>query len=356
MTRPDPVPVLIDCDPGIDDACALADLFARRTGGEITLEGIIVTAGNMDRATELRNTHAWRELAAQIDPSTQHVPIYAGAATQRCHPHPTTPETHGPGGAGWASFAAQPAESPAPAAPAAPSSSADANADADAGVRAWCDAAERYGGTLQAIVVGPLTTLALALDEQPDLLQRLGGLTIMGGSFCGHPGNTTSVAEWNIHTDPEAAGRVLAACGESSVIPLICGQNLTDHAQITPQQVERLRTEDPRTITTELAAALRFYIDFHVRMREGEHAKIHDLATVGIALDRARVRSVRAQVGVACTDELTRGMTVAEFRPERWEVGADGTAHGLADIALELRGAHPSDLIEEWITRHLAWT
>lgn len=363
-----PIPVLLDCDPGIDDAVALADLFARRAAGEVHLESIVVTAGNMDRASELRNAAAWRDLAAQIDPSAARVPIRAGAATQLVCPHPVTPETHGPGGAGWASFAAAPAGAAGPvttvpsgtAGPGTPHADATASCngaggyDAADGIAAWREATAAHDGTLHAIVVGPLTTLALALAEDPGLLTHLASLTIMGGSFFGRPGNTTAVAEWNLHTDPEAARAVLASCGEHSIIPLICGQNLTDHAQITPAQITRLR-RNPRALSQDLARALDFYVDFHERMGEGSHAKVHDLAAVALALAPHRVRTERAQIGVACEDPLTRGMSVAELRPGRWERGEGGIVAGLADIASRLHGTEPTALIDEWLARHLAW-
>lgn len=334
-----PVPVLLDCDPGIDDALAICDLLARRAAGQIELAGIVVTAGNVCRDDEIRNALGWLALAAEVDstagrdPGTD-VPIHPGAEQALVRPHVFTPETHGPTGTGYARLP-QPRTRPS----------------TSNGVAAWQELSRRYDGELQAIVTGPLSTLAQAVGEDPELPRRLAGLTVMGGSFCGHPGNTTAVAEWNCHVDPEAARQVQRACAAAGVTLRWCGQNVTDFAQITPAQVtEMLTATRGAPITRALAAALRFYFEFHQAMGEGYRAKVHDAAVAALALEPALGRWSPAVVDIACADEATRGMTVAEFRPERWERTAN------AQVLQAVPGpGGPSALIDAWARRHVDW-
>lgn len=338
--RSAPVPVLLDCDPGIDDALAICDLLARRAAGEIELTGLVVTAGNAPRDEEIRNALGWLALgqstdaAAGRDPGEQ-IPVFAGAAGAIARPHPFTPETHGPTGAGYA-------DALLPHTGCRSSSS---------GVQAWQELSRRHHGELHGIVTGPLSTLAQAVRDDPELPRSLASLTVMGGSFCGYPGNTTAVAEWNCHVDPEAARAVQRACTAAGVPVRWCGQNVTDCAQISPLQVTDVLTAVAGApITRALAAALRFYFEFHDAMGEGYLAKVHDAAVIALALESELGRWVPAVVDIACEDPATRGMTVAELRPERWEDGPN------AQVLVDVPGpGGAAGLIRQWAARHRQW-
>ena len=333
-------PVLLDCDPGIDDALAICDLLARRAAGEVTIAGLIVTAGNLDRDNEMRNAAGWLALGEDVDRThgrEQHgaIPVYPGAGGPIARRLITTPETHGPRGAGYAVL---PQRTPQGASP-------------SDGVEAWIELSHKYEGDLHAIVTGPASTLAQALRRDPDIPRRLASLTVMGGTFFGYPGNTTAVAEWNCHVDPEAAREVQTACAQAGVPVRWCGQNVTDFAQIRPAQITDLLTATRgAAVTRALAAALRFYCEFHAAMGEGYLAKVHDPAVLAIALEPQLGRWVPAMVDVACDDPATRGMTVAEVRSERW----DGPPNALV-LAEVMAPGGAAGLIERWAARHARW-
>lgn len=340
--------VLLDCDPGIDDAMAIVDLLARRAFGEIDIAGLIATAGNASVDDCVSSALSWLELGERTDrdrerPRADQPPVFKGAAGPVEVAHDFTPETHGEHGRGYAPLARTER---------APSSVH--------GARAWSELSIRHESELHAVVIGPLSTLATALDLDGGIPDRLASLTIMGGTFCGHPGNTTAVAEWNSHFDPEAAQRVCEGFAGSSVVPRWCGQNVTDSAIMSPADVtEVLSVTRGAPVTRALAAALRFYFEFHDAVGEGYCAKVHDPIATGIALEPALGRWSPARIDVATSDRLTRGQTVAEFRPERWRGGDYGSGRRNADILLGIPGhsgrAGVDDLLAQWKARHVRW-
>lgn len=155
----------------------------------------------------------------------------------------------------------------------------------------------------------------------------------MGGAF-DYRGNTTPVAEWNTHVDPESAAEVFAAWTSSGAehLPIVLGLNLTEHAVMTPELLGRLAEAagssstpmsalDPRgTASTAshplirvLEDAMRFYFEFHHDQGEGYLAHLHDPLAAAVALDTTLVRYRPAPVDVELTGTLTRGMTIADW-------------------------------------------
>lgn len=295
-----PTSVLLDCDPGIDDALAIAYLAAEHRAGAIDLAGLVCTAGNVGLDDTVRNARVWLDLAGAHD-----VVVAAGAAGPVTVPHVFTPETHGPGGAGYA-------EMP----------TTTRSVDPRRGAHLWVDLARAHPGELVAIVTGPTSTLAHALELEPALPALVRRLVVMGGSFHGHPGNTTPVAEWNVHVDPEAADRVCLTWGaartaDPGVAPMLwCGLDLTERAVWTPERSEWLSAVDS-PLTRALVDALRFYFEFHESMDEGYLARVHDPLVARLALHPEMVASVPARLRVECAGEHTRGMTVADTRGHR---------------------------------------
>ena len=346
--RPRPKTVLVDCDPGIDDAMAIVDLLARRASGEIEIAGLVATAGNASVEDCVDSALSWLDLGERIDgerkrPRTERIPVFRGAERPIEVQHAFTPETHGEHGRGYASLARS----------VRPASSMG-------GARAWSELSRRHEGELHAVVIGPQSTLAAALIHDDGIPGRLASLTIMGGTFCGHPGNTTAVAEWNTHFDPEAAQLVCDRFAGSSVVPRWCGQNVTDSAIIDPADVtEVLAATGGAEITRVLAAALRFYFEFHAGVGEGYCAKVHDPVAASLALEPTLGRWRRARVDVSTSDPLTRGQTVAEFRPERWTGGDYGSGPRNADVLVDVppQGSRNGveNLIAGWKSRHIRW-
>lgn len=297
-----PTPVLLDADPGIDDALAIAYLVAEHRAGRIDLSGLVCTAGNVGRDDTVRNALAWLDLAGA--PS---MPVAAGAAGPIEVPHVLTPETHGARGAGYAVLPTTTTRS----------------VDPRDGANLWVDTARAHPGELVAIVTGPSSTLAHALELEPALPKLLRRLVVMGGTFRGHPGNTTPVSEWNVDVDPEAADRVclaweLARATDPSISPVLwCGLDLTERAVWTPDRSTRLLAEADTPLTRRLADALRFYFEFHQSMGEGYLAQVHDPFVAWLALRPELVLSTPANLRVECSGEHTRGMTVTDMRGHR---------------------------------------
>lgn len=145
---------------------AIADVMARQATGEVDLLGVVVTAGNLDLTHEVRNATAWLRLCISAFGGADYVPVFAGATQAIKRPHQFTPETHGPTGSGDADLAQW--------------SGLASNVP---GVQAWITLTRRYRGAVHAIVTGPCSTLALAIEADPQLPERLASLTIMGGAF-----------------------------------------------------------------------------------------------------------------------------------------------------------------------------
>lgn len=343
-----PKVVLLDCDPGIDDAMAITDLLARRALGEVDVAGLVVTAGNASVDDCVSTALSWLELGEDTDRAAgrealTEIPVFAGARGPIRSEHAFTPETHGERGRGYARLA-RPGRA----------------ASSDDGAAAWTELSTRFAGRLHAVVTGPLSTLAAAIERDPGLPRRVASLTIMGGAFRGHPGNTTAVAEWNTHFDPEAAQVVCEAFSGADIVPRWCGQNVTDFGIITPVEVTELLSQTRgAAVTRALAAALRFYFEFHDSVGEGYCAKVHDPQVVAFALDPSLGNWYPARVDVSTADALTRGQTVAEFRSERWVGGDYGTGSRNADVLIDVPGHEARHgalrVLAEWKARHVRW-
>ena len=294
-------PVLLDCDPGIDDALAIAYLVAEHLAGRIALEGVVCTAGNVGLEDTVRNALAWLDLAG----APGDVPVAAGAAGASVVPHVVTPETHGPRGAGYADLPTT------------------RSLDARSGAELWVDVARAHPGELIAVVTGPSSTLVQALEVEPALPRLLRRLVVMGGTFRGHPGNTTPVSEWNVDVDPEAADAVCLAwetareAAPGVAPPQWCGLDLTEQAMWTPERSARMLAAADTALTRALADALRFYFEFHESMGEGYLAQVHDPLVAWLALHPDASVTRRVHLRVECEGRHTRGMTVVDERGHR---------------------------------------
>jgi purine nucleosidase len=306
------VPVFADVDTGVDDAMALAYLFA---SDDADLIGIASTAGNVPVDVVCANNLGLLDLCG-----VNGIPVSKGADVPLATPLRTAEDTHGPSGLGYARLPA--ADRPL--------------TDYDA-AQAWVRAARAHPGELVGLVTGPLTNLALAMRVEPRLPRLLRRLVIMGGAF-DYRGNTTPVAEWNISVDPEAAAEVFNVWGAAwgletpTHLPIVLGLNLTEHAAMTPATLSRLAAaagsattpmsvlDDRGTPSTAanplirvLEDAMRFYFEFHFDQGEGYLAHLHDPLAAAVALDPDLVRYRRTTVDVELTGRLTRAMTVADW-------------------------------------------
>jgi purine nucleosidase len=306
------IPILIDCDTGIDDSLALLYAVA---SPEAEVLAVTCCSGNVEAHQVATNTLAVLELAGRTD-----IEVALGRTVPLVRPLEVTPETHGPQGLGHA-------ELPAPSRPLSERHAADV----------IIDAARGRSGEVTLVTLGPMTNLAVALDREPDLPRLLRRLVFMGGAFR-VPGNTTPTTEWNIHCDPEAARRVFVAFEASPRHPLGLGLDVTEKARILPEHVVALarragshpddsialaQGEHPLVATRSVAAnpivryvadALRFYMEFHARYDGFYGAFIHDPLALAAALDPSLVTTEAVHVDVDTAGGLADGQTIADWR------------------------------------------
>ncbi len=179
------IPLLIDTDPGVDDALALLMAF---DAPDHEVVGLSIAAGNVGLAHTVPNALKLCEVAGRAD-----VPVFAGCAAPLLHAAPDAAYVHGQDGFGDTGYA--------PAARAAAREHA---------ALAILRLSHEHAGRLLLVALGPLTNLALALKLDPTLPQRVARLVVMGGSVSAH-GNITPAAEFNVYFDPEAAHLVFEA-------------------------------------------------------------------------------------------------------------------------------------------------
>jgi len=296
MTQP--LPIILDCDPGHDDAIAII-VAARHT----EVLGITTVAGNAPLSATTRNAIIVRDLVG-LD-----APVHAGANRPFLQEPKHADYVHGKSGMDGADL-------PEPSGP-------PASHDAVGFIIDTCR--EREG--IWLVPTGPLTNIALALRAAPDLASRIAGISLMGG---GTFGNRTAAAEFNIWCDPEAAAVVFGYGG-----PLVmAGLDLTHQFQAVPQRIDMVRSV-PGRLATVLADLLDFFSGTYRSRHHGiAGAAVHDPCAV-MALTHPHLFQRRfAHVEIETTGHHTQGMTVIDQRdlkevPEPncdWLTGIDADA------------------------------
>ena len=306
----DRIPVVIDCDTGIDDALALLYAVA---SPEIELVGISCTSGNVEAQQVSENTRALLELVGRGD-----VEVAIGREVPLVRELITTPETHGPRGVGYAEL---------PPARAAVSRRHAADL--------IIEEAGRRPGELLLITLAPLTNVAVAVLREPELPRLLRGIVMMAGSYRS-PGNTAPTSEWNVAVDPEAMQVVLRAFRPDGPapprwLPRALGLDVTERAKFEPHHLERLvevagGSDSP--LMRFVQDALRFYMEFHSQYDGFYGAHIHDALAVAAAIDPTLVRFEALPVDFELGGTLTTGETVTDWRrrwgkPPNLEIGVD---------------------------------
>jgi inosine-uridine nucleoside N-ribohydrolase len=279
--HPARLPVILDCDPGHDDAVAL--IVAAR---HCDLLGITTVAGNAPLASTTRNAIVLRDLLG-ID-----VPVHAGATRPLVAPPRHASYVHGESGLDGADLPQ----------PSGPPESRDAVQFIIETVR------HREGVWL--IPTGPLTNIALALRAAPDIAERIAGISFMGGGLYG---NSTPSAEFNVWADPDAAAIVVSYGG-----PLVmAGLDLTHQLQALPERIDLVRAVDGR-LATVLSDLLDFF-SANYRRRHGHlgGAPVHDPCAVMALTHPDLFERSRNHVQVETSGDLTRGMTVIDQRGAR---------------------------------------
>ncbi|MEM9035463.1 MAG: nucleoside hydrolase [Actinomycetota bacterium] len=271
--------LLLDCDPGGDDAFAI--ILALRHAEVL---GITTVAGNVGLEHTTANALRLRDLLG-VD-----VPVHAGADHPLVGPHIDAVEVHGGDGFGGCGLPA----------PSGPPDSADAIGFLIETIRA--------NEGLWLVVTGPMTNAAVAIRAAPDLPDRLAGISFMGGS-CGG-GNATAAAEFNILADPEAAAAVMG-CG----VPLrMAGLDLTAQLPTDDDRLAEIEAIDT-PVARSAAGLLRGFLDRIVELGAARVGHLHDSCAVLAVTHPELFTFDHLPVTVELAGTHTRGMTVVDQRP-----------------------------------------
>lgn len=272
---PGPRRIIIDTDPGKDDAVAILLALA---SPELSVEAVIAVHGNVPLERTERNARRILALAGRTD-----VPVHLGCPRPILRSPIHAAHVHGESGLGTLDL-------PDPVVPAQP----------EPGVEALIRrlrAAEP--GSLTLCLLGPATNLAVALVQAPDLAGRLAEVVFMAGSQRAG-GNVTPAAEFNAYADPEAAGIVLESGANVTLVPL----DLTHQLLLTPPRLDRLR----RVGTAAAAAVVRLF-------DADTDAYMHDPCVIAHLIHPTLFHGHRRPVQVETASETTRGATIVDTRP-----------------------------------------
>ncbi|MGB4595640.1 MAG: nucleoside hydrolase [Anaerolineaceae bacterium] len=280
-----PIPVILDCDPGVDDAIAF--LLANKLP-QLNILAVTSVAGNVDLE------HTTYNALGLVEFLSMDVPVYRGAAGPMFRHRVDASNVHGNDGMYGIDLAH--------------------SNKAVEGVTAW-DAIYRYasewGGALEIIAIGPLTNLAMAFTKYGDLHTLIKRIVIMGGST--YAGNATPAAEFNIYADPEAADIVFRA----GVPVHMCGLDMTMKALMSPEelnQVAALGSNQAVFFREVVQGIVGFMSRLGIR-----GINMHDPAAVLYAADDSIFKAYPAGIRVETKGKITQGKTVTDlFSDAKW--------------------------------------
>lgn len=294
-----PRPLIIDCDPGVDDAIALFLAFACPDALEV--RAITTVAGNVGGALTARNARLIREIAGRAD-----VPVYAGCDGPMVRRPVDAGHFHGESGLGaMAVFE--------PRAPAETTHAVTCLVEALMAAPA---------GEVTLAVTGPMTNVAMAFVLEPRLAARVREIVVMGGARS-EGGNITASAEYNIFADPHAAQVVFSSGAPITVF----GLDATHQVRSTPQRISAIRA-----IGTPQAKASADLLEFSASVERNipgiTGAPLHDPCTIAYLLAPDLFGFLPCEVRVETNDGVALGHTAVEFRDAgkaatRWATKAD---------------------------------
>jgi len=287
-------PLLIDTDPGIDDALAI---LLALSSPEVSVEAVTTVAGNV--TVELGTANAFRIL--DIVRPARPPRVARGAAAPLKRPLVTAAHVHGGDGLGNLDRFLEPDGRPRYPDPAVKLGMLD-------GPDLILDTADRHPGELVIVALGPLTNLALALERDAGRLRLARRIVVMGGAVT-VPGNVTPAAEFNLYVDPEAAAAVFNAGLPIELIPL----DVTRQVLLTRAALAEAVGRAPGRRARFVEDFSLFGFDFADSHGEGGIV-LHDPLAVAVAVAPGLVRLEPFHVDVECEGTHTRGMTVADRR------------------------------------------
>ncbi|NPV56563.1 MAG: nucleoside hydrolase [Anaerolineae bacterium] len=274
--------ILIDADPGIDDALAILLALA---SPELNLEGITIVPGNCSSQDGSRNARKVLQLAG-----ASQIPVARGVERPLVQPLVIASETHGPTGLGYA-------KTPEP-------TQAE---DARHGVDFLIEQAMSAPGEYTLVAIGPLTNLALALRREPRLATAFAQVIHMGGAI--HTsGNVTPQAEFNVWCDPHATHMVYHAGLPLTVVPL----DVTYQCVLMQKHVDHL-LQFKSPVSRFIAGTTRFYIEFHNEYQDIDGCIINDPLALALAFAPELVTCQEIFVDVDIAGGVSMGKTFGYF-------------------------------------------
>ncbi|PHR23309.1 MAG: nucleoside hydrolase [Hoeflea sp.] len=308
-----PSKIIIDTDPGQDDAAAIMLALA---SPELEVLGITAVAGNVPLALTGRNARMVTEICGRGD-----IAVYAGADRPLARKLVTAEHVHGKTGLDGIDLFE----------PARPLESKHAVDFIIETLRS------EPAGTVTLCPLGPLTNIAMVLERAPDVAGRIKQIVLMGGGFF-EGGNITPSAEFNIYVDPEAAKIVFGAGIPLTMMPL----DVTHKVLTTKIRVERLRANGNRA-SVAMADMLEFFERFDEEKYGTDGGPLHDPTVIAWLLDPDMFSGRNCNVEIETGSELTLGATVVDWwrvteRPQNALVVKDVDADRFFDLLIERLG------------------
>ena len=285
--------VIIDADPGIDDSLAI--LVALRSQ-ELDVIGISIVEGNVPTVIGVQNALKVLREANRLD-----IPVFSGAELPLKHDYVSAQDTHGDDGLGESNMTLVTDVKPS-------------QRDAQAGYAKLLSENE----DVWFLALGPLTNVALALKQQPDIWQQVSRLIVMGGADQTN-GNTSPVAEYNFWVDPDAADYVFQNSPLNiELVPL----DVTRKLEFTPNMLQMMQYLDAEK-SAFVAQIIQFYFDFHWQQEHVLGAVINDPLVIIYALHPELVQSIDKYVTVV-TEGVALGQSIVD-RANFWQKKPNAT-------------------------------
>lgn len=275
--------ILLDCDPGHDDAVAMMLAWGNPS---IELLGVTTVGGNQTLDKVTRNALSVATVMGMHD-----VPIAAGCRLPLVRPVEIAPDVHGDSGLDGV-------ELPEPTVELDPRHGVDLIIET---------IMSNEPGTVTLVPTGPLTNIAMAARKEPRIVERVQEVVLMGGGY--HVGNWSPVAEFNIKVDPEAAHIVF---NEKWPIVMV-GLDLTHQALATDEVAERIAAV-PGSLSQFTLGLFTSFRKAYQDAQGFDFPPVHDPCTLAYLIDPTIVETVKVPVDVELNGSLTTGMTVADFR------------------------------------------
>ncbi len=304
-----PKKIIVDTDPGIDDACAILLALA---SPELTIEGLSVVHGNCSLEQATVNALSILELAGAT-----HIPIAVGCELPLVQPSLLAPETHGDTGLGYANLP-EPGIKPT----------------LQHGIDFLIEKILASPGEITLVAIGPLTNVALAIRQEPRIVEAVKELIIMGGAIR-YEGNTTALAEFNTYVDPHAAHIVYHAGIPTTLVPL----DVTYQCILTLIDVQRMRQVDS-PITKFVEDATRFYMEFHDEFQSIQGCVINDPLALALTFAPDLCTYQEMPVDVDLSGGISMGKTIGDFynygkKPANMKVAVGVKARDFIDLFVE---------------------